>query len=288
MEFFVLETNIIDNEEIKGNKNKKFNLKYKVENEKKKIILFGENFVKKIKNKCYLIINNNDCELMHEYKFPQKGEQTVTLVITVDDINFSQMFSNFYLMHRMGFTFMDYNPYLIDISSLKNLDVSECKDLSGMFNGCTNIQNFEFLKNWDVSKCESFEGMFAYCNFSNLSFLSSWNFNSANNLSAMFKGCKKLNNVEGCKNWNVENVIYFEDMFNGCKGLIDVNALQNWNMNKAERINGMFCKCNNLENMDSLYKWKLNNGIFMGNIIIGCDKLKNIPSIFKGSNCTPF
>ena len=289
MEKIVSPIKEIRKNEIKGNKNKKFDLKYKVDNENIKISLFGKNFVKRNKDKCYLIINNNnDCELKHEYKFPKKGEQTVTLVITNDNINFKEMFSNFSLWHLNGKVSLDYNPYLIDISSFENLDVSECKDLTGMFGGCTNIKNFECLKNWNVSKCENFEGIFAYCNFTNLNFLSSWDFSMAKNLSVMFFSCEKLNNVEGCKNWNVQNVKYFEDMFNGCKELIDVNALENWNMSNAKRINGMFCHCKNLENMDALYKWKINYWIYRGNMICDCKKLINIPSNFQGSDCLIF
>lgn len=268
--------------------NKKFDLKYLVDYDNQTITLFSQIFVSNNKSKCHLIINENESELKQKYTFSKKGEQITTLVITEDNINFTKMFSNYSYSHFTGGFDTDYNPYLVDISGLENLDVSECKDLSGMFNGCTNIKNFECLKNWNVSKCENFECIFAYCNFTNVNFLSSWKINNAIDLGGIFYGCKKLENLKGIKNWDVGNVKYFRDSFNRCKGLTSVNDLQNWNMSNAERIHGMFCYCENLVNMDSLYKWKLKDGVSKVNIVWGSNKLKNIPSNLDGNNCHIF
>ena len=269
---------------FKGNKNKKFDLKYLVEKENLQTPLFGKNFVANNKDKCYIIIDNIDCELKQNHKFSKIGEHIVTLVITDDNINFIKMFSNYSFGRLSGSFSSDFNRYLIDVSSFANLDVSQCEDLSGMFNGCNNIKNFNFLKNWNVSRCKNFECLFSYCNFTDVNFLSNWNVKNATDLGGMFYGCEKLNNIEGLKNWDVGNVKYFRDTFRGCKGLTDVNDLQNWNMTSADEIHGMFCFCENLVNMDSLFKWKLKDGISKCNILLGDNKLKNIPSILDGNN----
>ena len=85
----IIETNF---EENKGNKNKTFNFKYKVEEDNSEIWIFREEFVRNNKGKCYLVINNIDSELSCKYTFPKKGEQTVSLVITDENINFKGMF----------------------------------------------------------------------------------------------------------------------------------------------------------------------------------------------------
>ena len=271
--------------EFKGNKNKKFDLKYLVEKENLQTPLFGKNFVANNKDKCYIIIDNIDCELKRNHKFSKIGEHIVTLVITDDNINFIKMFSNYSFSNITGGFDTEFNPYLIDISGLENLDVSQCTDLHGMFNGCKNIKNFECLKNWNVSNCENFEGIFAYCNMTDVNFLSSWKVDKAIDLGGIFYGCEKLSNLEGIKNWNVGRAKCFRDAFNNCKGLTDVNVLQNWNMSKANAINGMFCHCKNLVNVESLFKWKLNSGIRKVNIFWDCGKLKNVPSNLDGNNC---
>ena len=293
----------MDNEEIlsetnnnkKGNKNKSFKLKYYVSDDLSEIQIFGETFVKNNKDKCHLIIENNDCELRAFYKFKTKGEKPIILVIDEEDINFIGMFKpkldyeDFYIydIHLQN-EYDDSRHYnnksLIDISSLESLDTSEVTDLEGMFCGCWNIKNFKFLKDWDVSKCKNFSYLFEDCSFSEIDFLSNWNVSNSTHLNSMFYGCSNLVNIKGIKNWYVENVTNFECMFENCRQLEDVNDLQNWNMNKAKNIREMFANCNKLINMNSLYKWKLNEGVDKTDIIYNCNNLLNIPSIFEKTN----
>ena len=287
-----IETNI---NIVKGNKNKKFNFKYLVNKEKEEIYLFGEEFVKNNKDKSYLIIDNIDCELRSKYTFLRKGEQIVTLVIKDNNINFKHLFHfsiEFDQVCCLGLNIFDSDDdeydlkykrinNLIDISSLENLDVSECEDLSFMFFGCVNVKNFDCLKNWDISKCKNLRGIFGYCSFSNVNFLSFWKFYNAINLRSMFYYCYELNDIKGCKEWNVEKVEDFRFMFSNCKSLTDVNDLQNWNMQNAKYIGNMFSYCVNLNNINSLFKWKLNNKVNKDYIFLGCINLVNIPSIFE-------
>ena len=112
--------------EIKGNKNKRFDFKYLIEEDNQEIYLFGDTFVERNKDKCYLIIDNIDCELTYKYTFQKKGKQIVTLVIKdYDNIDFTSMFFNisvlngvktlikYFALGAMDFTF-SYNN-LIDI-----------------------------------------------------------------------------------------------------------------------------------------------------------------------------
>ena len=296
MENYQIES--IENEvKIRGNKNKRFNLKYLIEEDNTETFLFGKSFVEANYGKCYLIINNIDTELTYKYIFPKKGEHIVTLVIKDDNnLVFKGMFDiikirNDRIFLISGSYFINFvSNKLIDISSLENLDVSNAKDLSYMFCGCSKVKNFDFLKKWDVAKCENFEGLFTGCSFFDINFLSSWKVNKATDLSGMFCGCKQLKNINACKNWNVEKVQYFRGFFDYCLSLIDVNALQNWNMSNATTIKCLFSDCVNLENMNSLFKWKLNYTVNKYGLTLRCDKLKNIPSNLKeeGVGCHVF
>lgn len=289
----------IENEvKIRGNKNKRFNLKYLIEEDNTETFLFGKSFVEANYDKCYLIINNIDTELTYKYIFPKKGEHIITLVI-IDDNNlvFKGMFDIKIRDARthpkfFGCFIKFVSNKLIDISSLENLDVSNAKDLSYMFCGCSKVKNFDFLKKWDVAKCENFEGLFTGCSFFDINFLSSWNLIQATNLKGMFCGCRQLKNINGCKNWNVGKVQNFSGVFDCCLSLIDANALQNWNMSNATTIKCLFSDCVNLENMNSLFKWKLNNKVDKFNLTLRCVKLKNIPSNLKekeeGVGCHAF
>jgi len=258
-----------ENDQNKGNKNKKFKLKYIVESNLE-IRIFGEKFVNNNKDKCHLIIYNNDCELKEKYNFKEKGEQTITLVIDEEIVNFEGMFC----LYKGIFP-------LTDASSLQDLDTSEAINLSSMFCCCNRIADFSFVQNWDVSKCENFEYIFINCSFSNVNFLSNWNTMKAISLRGVFERCCKLSDITGIKNWNVKNSKYFSYMFYYCENLIDVNAIQYWNMTNALEIDYMFCYCKKLNNMDSLYKWKLNSKVDKTNVVSSCSNLKNIPSNLK-------
>ena len=209
------------NDNRKGNKNKSFELKYSVLDDFSEIRIFGNTLVENNKDKCHLIIENNDCELRAFYTFQTKGEKSIILVIDEENINFREMFKGRELILKV-----DYNG-IIDISSLKNLDTSGCTDLYGMFWGCNKIKDFKCLKDWDVSKCKNFSHLFGDCGFSEIDFLSNWNMSNSTDLSFMFSYCQNLNNIKAIKNWNVENVINFTGMFWKCQNLKDVNALQN-------------------------------------------------------------
>ena len=297
MENYQIES--IENEvKIRGNKNKRFNLKYLIEEDNTETFLFGKSFVEANYDKCYLIINNIDTELTYKYIFPKKGEHIITLVIKDDnnlvfkgmfDIkirNAEKTFLGLFRSSSERLRDLDYfikfvSNKLIDISSLENLDVSNAKDLSYMFCGCSKVKNFDFLKKWDVAKCENFEGLFTGCSFFDINFLSSWNLIQATNLKGMFCGCRQLKNINGCKNWNVGKVQNFSGIFDCCLSLIDANALQNWNMSNSTTIKFLFSDCVNLENMNSLFKWKLNYTVNKYGLTLRCDKLKNIPSNLK-------
>ena len=101
------------------------------------------------------------------------------------------MFSTYSFSHFSGSFSTNYNPYLVDISSIGNLDISKCKDLCSMFNGCKNIKIFDCLKIWNVSNCLNFESIFTYCNFTNVNFILSWNIKNDTDLGGAFYGCEK-------------------------------------------------------------------------------------------------
>ena len=185
---------------IKGNKTKSFKFIYLTEEDKQEINILGDKFVLNNKNKCDLIIDEDiNCELRSKYRFKEKGNHSVTLVINEEITNFSYLFD-----------INTKNINLIDVSSLSNLDTSEVTDISSMFYGCKNIEDFTFVKNWNVSRCKQLAFTFSNCVFKNLKFLENWDLSGALSLGSMFYSCINLNDIKDIKNWNVENVENFK------------------------------------------------------------------------------
>ena len=279
-----------NNKRKKGNQDKTFDFVYLVNDIQSEINIFGETFVKKNKDKCYLIYNTKSYKLSTKFTFLNKGENVITLVIEEDDLRLRGMFCFFDVSGKKDEDFCfnisedeDEENFLIDASCLEHLDVSLCTDLSFMFYNCKKVKNFDFLKEWDVSKVTKFSNMFTFCNFSNVSFLSKWNMKNAEDLEHMFWGCENLNDLTGFKNWKLDNAKLFCRMFGNCKNLTDANSLQYWNMTQAIDISYMFENCIKLVKIDLLNNWKLDNKVDKQNVIFKCKNITNIPDIFKNT-----
>ena len=279
-----------NNKRKKGNQDKTFDFVCLINDVNTEIDIFGETFVKRNKENCYLLYNSKTYRLSPKFKFLTKGENVLTLVIEEDDLRLSGMFCFFDIRSRTNEDYCynisedeEEDNFLVDASCLEHLDVRLCTDLSFMFYNCKNLKNFDFLKEWDVSKNTNFSNMFTFCKFSNVNFLSKWNVKNAETFDYMFWGCGNLNDLSGIQNWKLENAKYFGRMFGNCKNLTDVNALQNWNMAQAVDVSYIFESCIKLVKMDGLNNWKLDPKADKQNAIIECKNLKNIPDIFKNT-----
>lgn len=92
----------------------------------------------------------------------------------------------------------------IDVS---NFDTSEATDLSGMFNGATQVKTITGLDKLDVSK--------------------------VTRLDNFFMQCGQLTNAGDLSNWDVSNVNYFNSMFMGTSNLKSVGDLEKWQVSDA-------------------------------------------------------
>ena len=279
-----------NNKRKKGNQGKTFDFVYLINEAPLEIDIFGETFVKRNKDNCYLIYCGKSYRLSTRFTFYEKGENILSLAIEEDDLRLKGMFCFFDVRNKTEEDFCynisedeDEDNFLIDASCLEHLDVSLCNDLGFMFYNCKNVKNFDFLKEWNVTKATNFTNMFTFCNFSDVSFLSKWNMKNAENLDYMFWGCGNLNDLTGIQNWKLENAKSFGRMFGNCKNLTNANALQNWNMTQATDISYMFENCINLVKINALNNWKLDSKVDKQNVIIECKKITNIPDIFNNT-----
>ena len=94
---------------------------------------------------------------------------------------------------------------------ISNWDVSNVKDMTGMFYCCYDF-NCD-LSNWDVSNVTNTAGMFYYCKNFDCG-LSSWDVSNVTCMEYMFTGCEKFN----CdlSNWDISNITRWKNMFGGC------------------------------------------------------------------------
>ena len=137
----------------------------------------------------------------------------------------------------------------LDVSSLTNL--IKCDDFSGIFRGYESVKYIIGLENWDVSNVKNMGGMFTACTNFN-SDLSKWNVSGVENMTSMFYNCKTFNS--DLSKWNVSSVGNMLDMFRGCENFN--SDLSNWNVSSVEDMRYMFKNCKSLKQIPSWYKNK--------------------------------
>ena len=234
-----------------------------------------------------MITTNEDLrnKIQELYKEQGEGEtldvSSLTKLIKCDD--FSNIFNRFReVKHIIGIE--DW-----DVSNVKNMskmfsgctyfnsdlskwDVSSVGDMKCMFMGCEKF-NCDLSK-WDVSNVGDMDAMFWGCNKFN-SDLSKWNVSSVGDMDSMFWNCQTFNS--DLSKWNVSSVEYMGNMFDGCKNFY--SDLSKWNVSKVMSMQYMFQDCENFNS--DLSKWDVSNVGNMECMFDGCKSLKKIPSWYR-------
>lgn len=209
--------------------------------------IFGDEFISNNKDNIDLLINGEEKDL-YDKVYLKKGENKIKLKIKNKVTNLSYMFKN-----------CDTN--IINIESLKNLDVSNVTNFSHMFDGCKSLTEINGLLKWKVSKGINFEAMFYNCeSLSNINGLQNWDVSNGNNFSYMFYFCRSLSNIDRLENWNVSNADDFICMFKGCNHLSKINGLKNWDVSNVKDFTQMFYCCNSLSDIKPLQNWNISKG----------------------------
>ena len=102
----------------------------------------------------------------------------------------------------------------LDVSSLTN--AIKCDDFSYIFMGYTKVKHIIGIEDWDVSNVKDMSYMFAGCSTFNCD-LSKWNVSSVEKMGSMFKGCIKFNS--DLSHWDVSSVEDMVAMFGNCQSL---------------------------------------------------------------------
>ena len=163
----------------------------------------------------------------------------------------------------------------VDNLDLQNLDVSQMKDASYMFNHCS-ARNIN-VDSWNTKSLINCHSMFAYCDKIKSLNVSSWNTSSVNNFHDFLFSCTLLKSID-VSNFDTSNCEVLFRMFGCCSQLENIQGLENFNTSKCVDFAGMFQSINtktlNLSSFDTSKAYAMNY-MFGGNWnlteIIGLD-----------------
>ena len=140
-------------------------------------------------------------------------------------------------------TSAEYMFYQCPLNELPQLDTSNVKDMTSMFDGCKNLttipqidtsnvtrmnqmfyqcSNLTTIPQIDTSKVNSMTYMFGYC--SNLTTIPQIDTSSLGNMAYMFYNCTNLTTIPQL---NGKNIGILSSAFSGCKSLENFNGLIN-------------------------------------------------------------
>ena len=178
-------------------------IRYEINNQEK-IKLFGEVFVKKNKDNCYLLIPGN-----------KKKEICVNLELS--------------------------NNIKGNILEIKLIETKPITDMSFLFYKCESLNSIPDMDNWDTKNVTKMNCMFCKCtSLISLVGMCNWDTTNVTDMSCLFKECKSLKYIPDISRWNVANVTDMSYMFNDCCSLERLPELTKWKINKNLKKHKMF------------------------------------------------
>ena len=132
-----------------------------------------------------------------------------------------------------------------NFKGIENWDVSNVKDMSGMFWRATWFKGN--LNNWNVSNVDNMSRMFRGTSTFD-SHLNNWNVSNVKDMSGMFMAAKVFDG--DISNWNVSNVKDMSVMFQEASAFNQ--DISNWNVSNVENMTGMFSRAESFnQNLDN-------------------------------------
>ena len=176
-----------DNDKLNKNIINEMIIIYKIE-DKDKIKLFGENFIKNNKYNCNILIENKEKNI-------------------IENLN------------------VNYNEK-DRIIKIKLKEIKTITNMSYMFDGCKSLTSLPDISNWNTNNVKYMSNMFYNCkSLTSLPDISNWNINNVTNMSYIFYYCKSLTSLPDISKWNTNNVTFMNEMFSSCS-LISIIILQ--------------------------------------------------------------
>ena len=295
-------TIILDKEEG----NKEVLIIYEVPDPKKinYLRIFGDEFVKKNKDKCELILYNEKKKERLVYDFVSNLE-----IKTAYNFKFNKKFFSIILKAKEDLTdlssmFKDC-IHLITVDKLSNINTEKVTTMASMFEGCENLLRLQFpemktsslkdmsfifkncaklpemdLSGWNTSKVKTIKGIFLGCKkLRKLKGINDLDFSNVNDMSYSFSLCQSLRKLDDLSGWNTGNVITMESMFEGCVLLNELPDISKWKTSKVKNMSSMFNSCASLRTLPNISEWDVSEVNNISCMFKGCESIKIFPNI---------
>ena len=264
------------NEQQQNNQSNKMTLIYEIKEDPVRI--FGEGFVERNKNNCYLLIDERERELCS--------------TIGLNEINVINGIFKIILVEKntitnMGFMFSDDNSHydqslIISLPDTAEWNTSNVTNMEHMFSNCSLLEYLPDLSKWNTTNVTNMEGMFSNCSsLKSLPDISEWNTANVTNMNFIFWNCGLLKSFPDISKWNTSNVTEMSYMFAYCTSLKSLPDISEWNITNVKDMSWMFYNCISLKSLPDMSKWNTSNVTNMCEMFCECNSLISLPNISK-------
>ena len=283
-----------------------FELEYKATNHNQ-IKLFDSDFVNKNKDKCKIIYNEKEYDLMEYFTFDNNYNHNdsikIQLRINNNITDISYMFSNC----KELLSIRDNSFYNYDITNIyepfSNDSNEESNDSDGIEEGekfygggstlsaiqgdanisiFTGINDLNLCKEKILSHIIDMNSMFYECSsLISLPVISELDTKNVTNMGSMFFGCSSLISLPDISEWDTKKVTGMSYSFNGCSSLISLPDISKWVTDNVKYMNDMFFGCSSLISLPDISKWDIKNVTDIRDMFFGCSSLTSLPDISK-------
>ena len=160
---------------------------------------------------------------------------------------------------------------------LHNLDTSAITNMSGLFNGGSNLTTVGDLSEWNTSNVNNMHVMFQNASsLTNIGNLDNWDTSKVTDMQYMFDRASKLANIGNLSKWDTSKVTNMRAMFLDASSLTNIGNLDNWDTSKVTDMQDMFSQASSLTNIGDLSKWNTSNVTNMSSMFFEASSLTNI------------
>ena len=281
-------------------KNNKIIIKYKIPKKaiNRNVKLFDSMFVENNKNKCNLIFNGNQTDLVEYFKNKEDKEEINVELIEKENAaitNMSYMFNN-----CKNFDSVDFNNYKLSnitnmeslfqltpiekIPNVSNFNMQNVKNMKAMFCKCTNLKEIHpDINKWNLINVKDLSLLFNGCkSIKSLPDLGKWDTRNVEDMSYMFSRCTNLKELHGLGKWKTSKVKNMCGMFNRCEQLTSLSLdIKGWEMTSVTDISIMFQFCSKLEKFPEIGRWNISKVEDISGLFSECNEVKILPNIGK-------
>ena len=284
-------------ESVKNEPNDEITIIYqKAKDSDTKLNIFGKTFVDKNKDKCKILVNDIEQELVENIDIPNNNEFYIKLRGINSITDASYMFKDCVGLIALP----DFGKW--DITNINNMEglfwncwnlthisnnifqwnTINLRNIHGMFFGCVNMIYLPNISKWNTNNLESMTELFHYCeSLRKVPDISKYNLEKITSLNLIFADCKFLKSLPDISNWNTNNITEFIGLFEDCESIESLPDISKWNTNNLKTLDRVFNCCKALKSLPDISKWNIDNVTSMQFLFQGCANLNSLPDISK-------